>query len=41
MKQTKQTKQDKRKKLLRLGCLILAGVLILSLFATLILQFAA
>lgn len=36
----KQTKQDKRKKLLRLGCLVLAGVLILSIFGSLILQLA-
>lgn len=34
-------KKDKQKKLLRLGCLILAGVFILSLFGSLILQFAA
>lgn len=36
----KQTKQEKRKNLLRLGCLILAGVLILSIVGSLILQFA-
>ncbi len=35
----KQTKQDKQKKLLRIGCLVLAGVLVLSIVSSLILPF--
>ncbi len=35
----KQTKQEKQKKLLRIGCLILAGVLVLSIVGSLILPF--
>jgi hypothetical protein len=42
MKQEKHvTKQEKQKNILRLICLFVVGVFVLSLLATLILQFAA
>jgi hypothetical protein len=34
-------KRERSKKLLRLGCLLLAGVFVLSLLGTLVLQIAA
>lgn len=37
----KRMKPEQQKKLLRIGCLILAGVLIFSIVGSLIFQFAA
>jgi hypothetical protein len=41
MKQSKHSKQENRKNLVRLACLLLVGIFVLSLVGTLVLQIAA